>query len=53
MRIKDVMARNPLTVDVDTLVLDAQKLMRENKIRRLPVLNKGKLAGIATESDSV
>lgn len=51
MRIKDVMTKNPLTVDVDTLVLDAQKLMRENHIRRLPVLDKGKLVGIITQHD--
>jgi acetoin utilization protein AcuB len=51
MRIKDVMTRNPVTVESDTLVLDAQKLMREKNIRRLPVLDEGKLVGIITQHD--
>jgi len=51
MRIKDVMTRNPITADSETLVLDAQKLMKENNIRRLPVVDKGKLVGIVTKHD--
>jgi acetoin utilization protein AcuB len=51
MRIKDVMTRNPVTVDSETLVLDAQKIMKENNIRRLPVVDKGKLVGMVTKHD--
>jgi len=51
MRIKDMMTKNPITVDSKTLVMDAQKIMRENKIRRLPVVDKGKLVGIITQHD--
>jgi acetoin utilization protein AcuB len=51
MRIKDVMTKNPITVDSESLVLDAQKIMRENNIRRLPVLDKGNLVGIVTQHD--
>jgi len=51
MRIKDMMSRNPITVDSKTLVLDAQKIMRENKIRRLPVVDKEILVGIITQHD--
>ncbi len=51
MRIKDVMTRNPVTADSETLVLDAQKIMRENNIRRLPIVDKGKLVGIVTKHD--
>lgn len=51
MRIRDMMTRNPITVESDTLVLDAQKIMRENNIRRLPVVDKGKLKGIITKHD--
>jgi acetoin utilization protein AcuB len=51
MRIKDVMTRNPITVDSESLVLDAQKIMRENNIRRLPVIDKGNLVGIVTQHD--
>src|SRR3989304_4050156 len=53
MRIRDVMTKNPITVDSETLVMDAQKIMKENNIRRLPVVDKGKLVGIVTESDIV
>ena len=51
MRIRDVMTKNPLTVDSEALVLDAQKMMQENNIRRLPVVDKGKLVGIVTKHD--
>lgn len=51
MRIRDVMTKNPITVESGTLVLDAQKIMRENNIRRLPVVDKGKLVGIVTQHD--
>jgi len=51
MRIQDVMTRNPVTVDSETLVLDAQKIMKENNIRRLPVVDKGKLVGLVTKHD--
>jgi acetoin utilization protein AcuB len=46
-----MMTKNPITVDSDTYVLDAQKIMRENNIRRLPVVDKGKLVGIVTQHD--
>jgi len=51
MRIRDVMTKNPITVDSETLVLDAQKIMKENSIRRLPVVDKGSLVGIVTQHD--
>src|SRR4030043_1280605 len=51
MRIRDIMTKNPITVDSETLVLDAQKIMKENNIRRLPVIDKGKLVGIITMHD--
>ena len=51
MRIRDVMTKNPITVDSETLVLDAQKIMKENNIRRLPVVDKESLVGIVTQHD--
>jgi len=51
MRIKDVMTKNPITGDSETLVVDAQKMMKENNIRRLPVVDKGKLVGLVTQHD--
>ena len=46
-----MMTRNPVTVDSETLVMDAQKIMKENNVRRLPVVDKGKLLGIVTKHD--
>jgi acetoin utilization protein AcuB len=51
MRIKDMMTRNPITVDSETLVLDAQRKLKENNIRRLLIVDKGKLVGIVTKHD--
>ena len=51
MRIRDVMTQNPITVEADTLVIDAQKVMKERGIRRLCVLKKGKLVGMVTNHD--
>ncbi len=51
MRIRDVMSKNPLTVTSETFIFDAEKMMKENNIRRLPVVDKGKLVGIVTHHD--
>ena len=51
MRTKELMTKNPITVDSETLVLDAQRIMKENNIRRLPIVDKGKLVGIVTQHD--
>ena len=48
MFVKDVMTPSPITVTPDTLVIDAEKTMRENKIRALPVMKGDKLVGIVT-----
>ncbi len=52
MLIGEFMTKEPITVTTDTGVYEALNLMRENKIRRLPVLDrKGKLVGIISEKD--
>ena len=48
MKIKNWMTKDPITVTPDTLAVEAQKIMRENKIRHLPVVDKGKLVGMVT-----
>ena len=50
MMVKTRMTPNPLTATPDMGILDALKLMQEHKVRRLPVLDKGKLVGIVVES---
>ncbi len=51
MIVKDFMTPNPITVTPQTSFNEALKTMRENRIRRLPVLDNGKLVGIVTEKD--
>jgi acetoin utilization protein AcuB len=49
MRIEDIMIRNPITVVSETSILEADRIMKENNIRRLPVVDRGKLVGMVTE----
>ncbi|MHB0856538.1 MAG: CBS and ACT domain-containing protein [Anaerolineae bacterium] len=52
MLVKERMSSNPITVTPDTSLNDALRIMREAKIRRLPVVNKnGRLVGIVLERD--
>ncbi|GAB4334602.1 MAG: CBS domain-containing protein [Desulfobulbaceae bacterium] len=51
MLIKDWMATSILTVDANTSVMRATRIMKENNIRRLPVLSHGKLIGVVTDRD--
>ena len=52
MLVKERMSRHPITISPDTSLYDALRIMREEKIRRLPVLDKkGKLVGIVLEKD--
>ncbi|HET7824102.1 MAG TPA: CBS domain-containing protein [Anaeromyxobacter sp.] len=43
------MTKNPITIEQDASVIEAIHLLKEKNIRRLPVMNKGKLAGLVTE----
>jgi len=51
MLIKDWMAKDVLTVDENTSLMRATRIMKENNIRRLPVVSHGKLLGIVTDRD--
>jgi acetoin utilization protein AcuB len=52
MLVQDRMTRNPITINPDTSVSDASRIMRERKVRRLPVLDaRGRLVGIVSEND--
>jgi acetoin utilization protein AcuB len=48
MRIKDFMSTNVVAVDENTTLHDARKIMEAHKIRRLPVMKRGKLVGLVT-----
>lgn len=48
MKIKDIMTWNVVTVSSDTPIMEARKIMETHKIRRMPVIDRGKLVGIVT-----
>lgn len=52
--VRDVMERGIVTVNPDTPILDAGRLLWNNKMSCLPVVDDaGKLVGIVTEADFV
>ena len=51
MLVKNWMSKNVITIDADDSMQEVIKLLKENKIRRLPVIKKGKLVGIVTDRD--
>ncbi|MEH7334905.1 CBS domain-containing protein [Neobacillus drentensis] len=50
-KVEDIMSDKLITVSPDTSSNDAAKLMAENQIRRLPVVEDGKLVGIVSLGD--
>jgi CBS domain-containing protein len=53
IRIKDVMTRAVVSLDVDHSINLAEGLMRMQHIRHLPVVHQGKLVGLVTHRDLV
>ena len=52
MFVRDKMTANPVTIHSDATVPEALGLMREKKVRRLPVLDAhGKFVGMVSEND--
>ena len=52
MYVREYMTPNPVTITSDVSVPQALRIMRDKKIRRLPVLDgKGKLVGIVSDKD--
>jgi acetoin utilization protein AcuB len=51
VKVRELMTREPVTVNVDTPVVDARRMMLEHRIRHLLVTDGGRLAGIVTDRD--
>ena len=51
MFVKDAMTPNPITVTINTSLPDIAALMRDNIIRRLPVMDGDRLVGIISDHD--
>ena len=51
--VKDIMTRNIISCDLSATSNDLMKKMTDNKIRHLPIIDKGKLLGIVSIGDVV
>lgn len=51
MPVREWMSKNPITITPQTTLPEAQRIMFENRIRRLPVVKGDKLVGIVTLGD--
>ena len=51
--IRDIMKRDPVTVSPDTRTLHAMRMMREQKLGCLPVVDDSRLVGIITQTDLI
>jgi CBS domain-containing protein len=50
-KVREVMTKDVITIAPDTDLYEIAKLMNEEDIRRLPVIEGGKLVGLITEKD--
>jgi len=49
--VREWMTANPVTVEPKTTLPEAHKIMKDRRIRRLPVVENGRLVGIVTLGD--
>ena len=53
VNVKDVMTDDVITIEISKDLDEAARIMAKNSIRRLPVMNDGKLVGIITSRDVI
>lgn len=52
LRVEDLMTIDPVTVSTDTMIEDAEELLRRNRISGLPVVDEaGRLVGVISQTD--
>ncbi|MBQ2049138.1 MAG: CBS domain-containing protein [Spirochaetales bacterium] len=51
LKVKNIMSRNPVTITRETTIEEAVRLMVENDLSCLPVMDNGYLSGIVSKSD--
>lgn len=51
MLVKDIMTPDPITIDPDKPVHEALRIMYQYDVRRLPVIEGGRLVGIISDRD--
>lgn len=50
-KLKEVMTKNPKTIAPDATIDDLVRFMTSNRLKRVPVIDGGKLVGIVTRKD--
>jgi len=50
-KVRDLMTSPLISISTETTILEANDILQKSGIRRLPVVEKGKLKGIVTETD--
>ena len=51
MLVENWMNKNVITIDANDSMMDASKILKERKIRMIPVLEKGRMVGVVTDRD--
>lgn len=51
MIVRNWMQANPMTIPSDTLVSDAKRLLSDNNLHALPVVDNGRLRGLVTRAN--
>lgn len=51
VKVRDIMSSNLKTIEPDRSLIEASKIMGRSNIRRLPVIEKGRLVGIVSNKD--
>ncbi|MBZ0166776.1 MAG: CBS domain-containing protein [Candidatus Omnitrophica bacterium] len=49
--VQKFMSYDPVTLDADKAIVDAENLMRDNGIRHLPIVEDGQVVGILSDRD--
>ena len=53
LKVKDIMSKNVITISPGNSVEEAAKILSNNNVSGLPVVEDGKLVGIVSESDLI
>ena len=53
VKVRDVMTKDIITVNPDNTLEEAAEVMVNHKIKKLPVIDKGRLVGIVTATDLI
>jgi CBS domain-containing protein len=51
IKVDEIVTKELITIDADADIMDAAKIMNEKNIKRLAVVDKGKIIGILTAND--